>query len=250
MKSSRGRNEEASAPGRAPSEAATLVCAVTLAVALGVGCGVWINAHLASAASVAFRAYPAPAHLMPVASTAKTASAPSGVAEAESAGSQETVLAAAVDAPAHGSDEVPEAREARVSASESKSRSRPPAGAAISAKDETVRSEKPAQARGGGAESKARQNSVAPCALYASAATLTVRDGGAAGLVIGGPSEREGVTVTTPDWADIAVFPEGLAGRNGWVRYSVRSVSRKPGVYAVRLKTPCGSQNIPVTVVK
>ena len=91
---------------------------------------------------------------------------------------------------------------------------------------------------------------MAPCALYASADSLNVRNGGAASLVVGGPGEQGRVTVTTPDWSDIAVFSEGPTGRNGWVRYSVRSVSKKPGVYSVRFTTPCGSQNIPVTVAR
>src|SRR5215212_10586434 len=46
------------------SETATLVYAVAVAVALGIACGTWINAHLASAASIA---PPAPTRLLPVA---------------------------------------------------------------------------------------------------------------------------------------------------------------------------------------
>jgi hypothetical protein len=80
--------------------------------------------------------------------------------------------------------------------------------------------------------------------------SLTLRGGGAASLVVGGPGEAGRVTVTTPDWADIAVFAEGRAGGNGWVRYSVRSVSRRPGVYTLHFKTPCGSQSIPVMVTR
>lgn len=86
--------------------------------------------------------------------------------------------------------------------------------------------------------------------MYTSAGSLTMRGGGAAALVVGGPGEAGRVTVTTPHWSDIAVFAEGRAGANGWVKYSVRSVSKKPGVYAVRFTTPCGSQVIPVTVTR
>lgn len=96
----------------------------------------------------------------------------------------------------------------------------------------------------------AGQGRVAPCALYASASSLTIRNGGAAPYVVGGPGEAARVTVTTPDWADIAVFSEGRARGNGWLRYTVRSVSKKAGVYTVRLTTPCGSQNIPMTVTR
>jgi hypothetical protein len=94
------------------------------------------------------------------------------------------------------------------------------------------------------------QGRVAPCTLYASAGSLTIRNGGATTLVVGGPGGEGRVTVTTPDWSDIAVLSEGRAGGNGWMRYSVRSVSKRPGVYTVRFKTPCGLQTIPVTVAR
>jgi hypothetical protein len=94
----------------------------------------------------------------------------------------------------------------------------------------------------------AGQGRSVPCALYASAGSLNIRGGGAAPLVVGGPGEAGRVTVTTPDWSHISVFSEGRADGNGWLRYSVRSVSKKPGVYTVRVTSPCGSQNIPVTV--
>jgi hypothetical protein len=116
-------------------------------------------------------------------------------------------------------------------------------------------SEKSPAARINGQEVKAEPRArraaggAGPCAPYASAGALTLRGGGAAALVVGGPGEAGRVTVTTPDWADIAVFSEGRGG-NGWLRYSVRSVSRKPGVYTLHFRTPCGSQNIPVTVTR
>jgi hypothetical protein len=76
-----------------------------------------------------------------------------------------------------------------------------------------------------------------------------LRGGAAAPLVLGGPGEAGRVEVSTPDWSNIAVLYEGRTG-NGWLRYSVRSVSGRPGVYTVRFATPCGSKNIPVTVTR
>lgn len=250
MKISRGLNEKAGAPGREPSEAATLVCAVSLAVALGAACGVWINARLASAASAAFTTRPAPSHLMSVAPAGRTAPTAPPVAEAASANSEGTDLAADVDTAAHNSDEVAEARGTRPQEPGSRVRGRPGGSPLTSAAGETGRSGKPSVGGGAEVKPKAGQGRVTPCAPYASAGSLIIRDGGGAGLVVGGPGERASVSVTTPDWADIAVFSEGPAGRNGWVKYSVKSVSKRPGVYAVRLTTPCGSQNIPVTVVR
>jgi hypothetical protein len=105
------------------------------------------------------------------------------------------------------------------------------------------------------AESKATavraQDRVVPCALYASAGSLTIHNGGAATLILGGPGEHGSITVTTPDWSDIAVFSEGFTGgNNGWMKYSVRSVSKKAGLYTLHIKTPCGSQTIPVRVAR
>lgn len=233
-----------------PSETTTLVCAVSVAVALGVACGVWVNARFAAAASAAFIVHPAPAHLMPVAPRGQAVSTPSGNAEAEAADSQERVLAAGIDTPAHVSGETSEAREARPTAPGGKTRERLANDAVMATTGEAGRSGKSPGTGGAEAELRAGRSRVVPCALYASAGSLTIREGGAAGLVVGGPGERGRVKVTTPDWSDIAVFSEGPAGHNEWVRYSVRSVSKKPGVYTVRLTMPCGSQNIPVTVVR
>lgn len=90
----------------------------------------------------------------------------------------------------------------------------------------------------------------APCAGYASSDSLTLRLGGAASLVLGGPGGRGPVTVTTPDWSDIAVFPEGRAGAGKpvWSTYTVRSVSKRAGRYTLHVKSPCNSQTIKVRV--
>ncbi|MET0647728.1 MAG: hypothetical protein ABW208_14020 [Pyrinomonadaceae bacterium] len=88
-----------------------------------------------------------------------------------------------------------------------------------------------------------------PCVPYASASSLGVRVGGAAPLILGGPGVGVRINVSTPDRSELAVIYEGPAsGDKGWLRYSVRSVGRRPGLYTVRFSTPCGSQTIPVTV--
>jgi hypothetical protein len=85
---------------------------------------------------------------------------------------------------------------------------------------------------------------------YASANSLRVQLGGAAPLILGGPGVGVRINVTTPDWSQLAVIYEGPAGHNGWIRYSVRSIGGRPGLYTVRFSTPCGSQIIPVTVMQ
>lgn len=236
------------------SETATLVYAVSVAVALGIACGAWINAHLASAASIA---PPAPARLLPAvgANGPKTAE-PSAVTEPRLADHKDTSSAAARLTSSHASGEATDVETPRTN----------PAGAtdkvsagkrgvvsapAASETSRPVRDDvRPAGAQEVGKRATAVQGRAVPCALYASADSLTIRNGGAAALVVGGPGEAGRVTVTTPHWSDIAVLSEGRVGGNGWVRYSVRSVSKKPGVYTVRFTTSCGSQTIPVTVTR
>jgi hypothetical protein len=250
---------KASTPSRPRSEAATLVCAIAVAVFMGVACGAWINARLASAASpvpAAFLVPPAPAHLLPAAPAVETPPAHTDDAETGSEISEGAEVAADEDTSANAADETSEALSRRPSAPADKELERPaavpdrPSAGAVSPSTKTrgeiptaeVAKAKPKAVRG--------QGSPLPCAMYASADSLNIRGGGAATLVVGGPGEAGRVTVTTPDWSNIAVFSEGRTGGGGWFRYSVRSVGKKSGVYSVRFTTPCGSRNIRVTVVQ
>ena len=221
----------ANADARRHSEGTTLVFAVTLAVALGIACGVWINSQMASAAN-AGRAAPSrvPPDTPPPADGTRT-----------SQGSNETAAAPAAT------------REPAATAVEG--RTSKPAAIATPAARETSPQTK-VEVRPGtkwevekSAVAGREQGRAAPCALYASAGSLTLRGGGAAPLVLGGPGEAGRVTVSTPDWSNIAVLYEGRAG-NGWSRYTVRSVSGRPGHYTVRFATPCGSKTITVAVTR
>ena len=216
----------AAAGARARSETTTLVFAVAVAVALGVACGVWINSLLASSAAAgrAARTRPAPEASPPAEETrtlqasVETADAPAAVKEPAAAVVEERVLE-----PSAAPSPSPAAREMS------------PRPAAT-----------PEAVKGVASGREVRRES--PCALYSSASSLTMRSGGAAFLVVGGPGQAP-ITVSTPNWADIAVLYEGpAAGRNGWVRYTVRSISKRPGLYTVHFATSCGSQTIPVTV--
>lgn len=209
---------------RRHSEGATLVFAVAVAVALGIACGIWINSLLAASAG---RAAPAP--LPPV---ARADTPPPADETGTAQGSNETADAESKTEPSVTAVETltskPAAREANP---------QPTADARPSPT--------PGIARRAASEREAVR--AMPCALYASAGSLTLRGGGAAPLVLGGPGEPGRVTVNTPDWSNIAVLYEGRTG-TGWLRYSVRSVSSRAGVYTVRFATPCGSKTIPVIV--
>jgi hypothetical protein len=212
---------------RPRSEVTTLVFAASVAVALGVACGFWINARLASAAGAgrAARARPAPEATPP----------------ADEGGDSPNRVETA-DAPAALKEPEPTPFESRPS----KPAAKPAASEAGRRPKVEVRPGTTWEVAQSASEERGERRA-APCALYASAGSLTLRGGGAAPLVLGGPGEAGRVNVTTPDWSNIAVLYEGRAG-NGWVRYSVRSVSGRPGLYAVRFTTPCGSKTVPVAV--
>ena len=237
--------DPAAAAARPRAETTTLVFAVTLAVALGVACGVWINSRLASAASATRAAAPSRlTAVTPAPATGPTPDRRDDTPRAADAGGTLTAPPAPADAGRPGTEikgatggargagrddarPTPVAREAS-----------PPPKVEVSpgTRWEVVRR-----------ASEGVQGRAKPCALYASAVSLTLRGGGAAPLLLGGPGEDGRVTLTTPDWANIAVLYEGRTG-NGWSRYSVRSVSGRPGVYTLRHAAPCGSQKVTVTV--
>jgi hypothetical protein len=232
-------------PGaRAASETATLLCAVAIAVTLGVACGFWVNARLAASIEAAATSSAsssttsstitvAPARLLPD-STAAAEPRTDSESNADGDRNERRADAAAIAA----ADTRPIARE--VSPTVKKD-----ARGVEASEVEKGRPEAAKKAAGRG------QGALAPCALYASASSLTIRGGGVAALILGGPGEAGRITVATPHWSDIAVFDEGrAAGDKGRVKYSVRSVSGRPGVYSVRFATPCGSKSITVTVTR
>jgi hypothetical protein len=248
--------------GRTQSETTTLVFAVAVAVALGVACGVWINTRLTAAASNASKTSHAPSR--PATATAEqTPPASSADVQAVSDDSHPAASENGADASPDGSNATPESQTQSPPPAADDGRKDRPAPAAVAsvtrgANSSDAREANPSEkalaardrAREVNAEPRVRAGVASPCAPYASTGSLTLRGGGSAALVLGGPGEAGRITVTTPDWADIAVFAEGRAGGNGWVRYSVRSVSGKPGRYTLHFRSPCGSQRIPVTVTR
>lgn len=275
------KTTSAPAVKRRRSEGITLAVAVTFAVGLGVAVGIWINARLApTASSDATR----PARLVPAASAPAPAARPSPCDGCETSPVSEAtparVAAVKADEAAPETDSVAPTGVARAASTDASAAPRP-ADEVANASTETqgatgseavaaaspdpsrpvaweVGSSPKAGARAnverGAAPSGARaadreaQAQPVPCALYTSANTLSVRVGGAAPLILGGPGVGVRVNVSTPNSSELAVIYEGPAGQNGWLRYSIRSVGRAPGSYTVRVSSPCGSQTIMVTV--
>jgi hypothetical protein len=240
--------------GQPSSEVATLVYAVAVAVALGIACGAWINARLASAATASIVS-PAPTRLLPVAGTNEQKQAEtSAVNEPQLKAHNDTPSTSEQATPSHDFGAPPDAETPRANPSAPTDKQSTGKRGAVVPVPVAGEAGRPVRDAGRPEVEKrataVQQGRAAPCALYVSANSLTLRNGGAATLLIGGPGEAGRITVSTPHWSDIAVFAEGRAGGNGWLRYSVRSVSKKPGVYVVRFTTPCGSQTVPVTVTR
>jgi hypothetical protein len=261
---------------RRRSEGVTLACAVAVAVGCGVAFGIWLNARLTPTTSAGA---PQTARLLP---DARASAAPAPAAQPSPCDGCETSSVAEAESKTDSGATKAGAREALPDADAKQSRAEEVA--AVSAEGNGVTNSKaiaeaspdpsrpmayevsllPKAGRravprvnveGGAAQSVERvadgvaQRQPGPCSLYASASAMSVRVGGAAPLVLGGPGVGVRINVSTPDWSQIAVIYEGpAAGHNGWLRYSVKSVGRRPGLYTVHVSSPCGSQTIPVTV--
>lgn len=218
---------KAAARAKTMPDTVRLVCASALALALGVACGLWLFARLAAASS--------PTH-------ARAHSPRAARASATSAAVPEPVSVEHKVAASSPAAEVLTASRT-VAADRGAATKRAETNAKLVSKETT-----PKAASSVAKSAAARRESAAgPCAIYASTGALSLRGGGAATLVLGGTG---GVTVTTPDWANIAVFDEGRTGAGGraWSKYTVRSVSGRAGSYTLRLASPCGSQTVAVRV--
>lgn len=227
----------AAARAAATPKLTRVVCVAFLGMALGGVCGLWLRARMASASLLptpSVRSVPA-AQLLgntPVTSSAVPEPTPDGYDPPASS----PAAAPAPRAEVPLAEKVPETR-AALKAAEGRGEGR----AAIRGTEATAAgvASAPKALKGGGKSS--------PCAIYASANSLSLRSGGSAPLVLGGPGP---FTVTTPDWSNVAVFLEGRTGggKNGWTKYAVRSVGKRAGVYTLHVKSPCDSQTIRVRV--
>lgn len=262
---------------RRRSEGVTLACAVAVAVGCGVAFGIWLNARLTPTSSAvapqairllpdaraseppAPAAQPSPCEGCEISSVGEAAPArvPADKADEEKPGtvSDATKGGARVSAPDAGAEPRPADEAAAVKVEPHDATNSEAVAAASPDPSRPVAYEVSSLPKAGGraaaranVERGAAQAQSGPCTSYASASSLSVRVGGAASLILGGPGVGVRINVGTPDWAQIAVIYEGPAGHNGWVKYSVRSIGRRPGLYTVRVSTPCGSQTIPVTV--
>jgi eukaryotic-like serine/threonine-protein kinase len=86
------------------------------------------------------------------------------------------------------------------------------------------------------------------CVLSVSEGSLSIPAGGGSGTITVSAGGEGRVRAATDNWPDIAVFSDGRGGEGGRVRYTVISVSKRAGTFAVHFNSPCGTKTVPVTV--
>jgi tetratricopeptide (TPR) repeat protein len=87
------------------------------------------------------------------------------------------------------------------------------------------------------------------CALALSSEDVSVAIGGQASFVatLGGDGDAAKIAATTADWSDIIVLREP-ATADGAAKFTVTSISKSAGAFAVNVKSPCGAKRVKVSV--
>ncbi len=220
----------------------------TTAIILGLVGGLWAGSRVASVSSPTTSQAPPAAEttvsFTKTGSTVRVAEPPAGDMKSTPGG---------VDNPSHAATPV--------IAGERAPRHVPPADEARSPKEPRANaSAAPVEPHAGqaaagsyvsaGREPERRQGG-GPCRLLVSERSLSLRAGGGSGTItvssqgVDGPAR---VTATTKNWPDVVVFPELRGNPGGPVKYSVISVSKRAGTYAVNFQSPCGTKTVPVTI--
>jgi tetratricopeptide (TPR) repeat protein len=103
--------------------------------------------------------------------------------------------------------------------------------------------------RGGAKRTKAKQNS---CTLVLGASALELSNsGGSASVVVTleGGGNLAGINATTANWSDIIILREPQANSDAnSIKFTVTSISKTTGNFNVAFKSPCGTQELAVTV--
>jgi tetratricopeptide (TPR) repeat protein len=117
--------------------------------------------------------------------------------------------------------------------------------------DEAAVATKTVNERGTAQSSPPAHGATGECALAVSSDALTLDGGGSASVVatLDGGADASKITATTSNWSDIIVLrePSKTADTNA-VKFTVTSISKGGGTYAVTIKSPCGAKQLSVTV--
>lgn len=95
----------------------------------------------------------------------------------------------------------------------------------------------------------ARARREGECALALSSEEVSLAIGGQASFVatLEGEADAAKITATTADWSDIIVLHEPTTA-DGAAKFTVTSISKSVGVFAVNVKSPCGAKRVKVSV--
>ncbi|HJR09764.1 MAG TPA: tetratricopeptide repeat protein [Pyrinomonadaceae bacterium] len=99
---------------------------------------------------------------------------------------------------------------------------------------------------------RTRERRGSACTLVLGASTLELtHSGGSASVVVSleGSTNLAGINAVTNDWSDIIVLrePQGSADTNS-LKFTVTSTSKATGNFRINFKSPCGAQELIVTV--
>ncbi len=91
------------------------------------------------------------------------------------------------------------------------------------------------------------------CAATLSETAVKLKAGGGSAVVsvqLEGPADLTKIRPATPNWADIVILaePRTDADAENARRFTISSVSAKPGLFTVTFATPCGKREVAVTV--
>ncbi|HEV3471235.1 MAG TPA: hypothetical protein VG148_18060, partial [Pyrinomonadaceae bacterium] len=112
----------------------------------------------------------------------------------------------------------------------------------------------PTPAAAGERPSGRGRTSVGPCRLSLSEPSINIKSNGGSATVVVSAEDFNGeglmrIDPSTNNWADIIILAEPRAPTDvNSARYTVTSVSRKTGTYAVTFASPCGRQQLAVNV--
>ncbi|HEY0083563.1 MAG TPA: hypothetical protein VGB61_12285, partial [Pyrinomonadaceae bacterium] len=108
----------------------------------------------------------------------------------------------------------------------------------------------PAAARGDAKSAKTGRGASCALVLGASALELT-NSGGSASVVanLEGSADLASVKAATTSWSDIIILrePQGHAAANS-LKFTITSISKTTGNFNVTFNSPCGAQELTVTV--
>jgi hypothetical protein len=214
--------------------------AATGGLILGLACGLWL----------ASRRVPAPAPARPQAAAVEAAAQTEPAAFSETSSAVEAARPPADDSISDPAGAENPATAATPAPSDERAPRLPAAGVEAPGRAETGVRPSASAARPDAPAAREQRQGGGRCTLSVSKSSLSLRAGGGSDNITVGVDDATNaarVTAATNHWPDIAVFKSRGDG-GGRVRFSVISVSKRAGTFAVNFKSPCGVRSVPVTV--